>query len=81
MHVCIYVCTYMTPHLKKLTGMLHFQSQKFDVFFWFLFPVSDHPAWSRMIVNKPLLNGHKIQFSSLLTDYIYQVSREIQLLG
>ena len=33
MYVCMYVCTYMTPYLKELTGMLHFQSQKFDVFF------------------------------------------------
>ena len=33
-----------------------FLNQKFkNIFFCFLFPISDHPLWSRMIVRKPLL--------------------------
>ena len=37
----------------------HFLGQKFDIFFCFLFPISDQQAWSRTIVRKPSLECHK----------------------
>ena len=40
---------------KKIAQM----SQKFSFFFCFLFPVSDHLAWSRVIVRIKLLKCQK----------------------
>ena len=37
----------------------HFLGWKCDIFVCYLFPESDHPVWSRMIVKKPLLEWHK----------------------
>ena len=49
-------------YVNFLNDRDHFLGQKFDIFFCFLFPVSDHRAWSRMIVTKPLLECHKTSF-------------------
>ena len=49
-------------YVNFLNDRDHFLGQKFDIFFYFLFPVSDHRAWSRMIVTKPLLECHKTSF-------------------
>ena len=40
----------------------HFLGQKFDIFFCFLFPVSDHPAYSRMIWVNNYSEATKVQF-------------------
>ena len=52
------------PLIKFLNDPDHFFNQQFDIF-CFLFPVSDHLAWSRMTVRKPFLECHKSSVSSV----------------
>ena len=47
------------PLLKYLNNHDHFLTQKFEIFYCFLFPISNHPKWSCMIVRKPWLECHK----------------------
>ena len=47
------------PVVNFLNDRDHFLNQKFDIFLCFLFPLSDHPAFSRMIVRKPFLQRQK----------------------
>ena len=52
------------PLIKFLNDLDHFFNQQFDIFY-FLFPVSDHLAWSPMSVRKPFLECHKSSVSSV----------------
>ena len=52
------------PLIKFLNDPDHFFNQQFDIF-CFLFPVSDHLAWSPMTVRKPFLECHKSSVSSV----------------
>ena len=52
------------PLIKFLNDLDHFFNQQFDIF-CFLFPVSDHLAWSRITVRKPFLECHKSSVSSV----------------
>ena len=49
-------------HSKFLRDRDHFLGQKFDIFFCFLFPVSDHPTYSRMIWVNNYSKATKAQF-------------------
>lgn len=50
----IYVQTINTAFMltSALSDRDQFSGQKFDIFFCFLFRVSDYPTWSRLIVRK-----------------------------
>lgn len=48
------------PLLKFLNPPRPLFGQKWEIFFSFLFPVTDHPAWSCMIVTKSSLKWHKM---------------------
>ena len=56
------------PLLKFLKWRDQLLDQKFDIFFCFLFPVSDYPTWSPMIVRKFFLRINKSSvFEEILT--------------
>ena len=54
------------PLLQLLNDRDHFLGQKFDIIFCFLFPVSDHLAWSLMILRKLQQLLHKWFFFIVL---------------
>ena len=54
----------------------HFLGWKCDIFVCYLFPESDHPVWSRMIVKNHCSNDTKVQYMTVLTKQaaIYELS-------
>ena len=59
-------------NLNFLNDHDHLLGRKFETFFCFLFPVSDHPVWSRKVVRKRLLEGHSISVFNSVDQACWQ---------
>ena len=65
-------------YLNFLNDCDHFLVQKFDVFFCFLFPVSDHPTGSLIIVTKTMARiAQKFSFISFFLNTADQACWQI----
>ena len=55
----------MTPHLKKLTGTLQFNTTQFRAFFFCVTRTTGNPVYAfleRLVANKLILNTAKTEF-------------------
>ena len=65
-------------YLNFLNDRDHFLVQKFDVFFCFLFPVSDHPTGSLIIVTKTMARmAQRFSFISFFLNTADQACSQI----